>query len=180
MKCNKCGHELILNDNWTKGNQSKKNYICKSCAYRKTKSWVEANKEKTKEYQKNYYAENSDELYAKSRDYKAEHAEEIKEYYKDYYLKNGHKYRESNRRSHLKRKFGITSEQFDYWFEKQNGRCDICKELSSKTLHVDHNHTTGQIRGLLCSACNTSFGMLKEDINIMLNMIEYARKHEIN
>ena len=58
---------------------------------------------------------------------------------------------------HLKRNFGITEEQYQQLYSKQKGRCFICQRHSSlfvTRLAVDHNHKTGEIRGLLCFRCN--------------------------
>lgn len=44
-------------------------------------------------------------------------------------------------------------------------------------LAVDHNHETGEIRGLLCGKCNRAFGLVNEDPEVVLNLLEYARHH---
>ena len=58
----------------------------------------------------------------------------------------------SDRKSHLKRKYGLTLEEYDAMLEAQGGVCAICGEPrpEERTLHVDHDHETGAIRGLLC------------------------------
>lgn len=61
------------------------------------------------------------------------------------------------RKYHLNKKYGLTVEQYDEMLEKQNHRCAVCNkhEDDVKTrLAVDHNHITGEIRGLLCTYCN--------------------------
>jgi hypothetical protein len=65
------------------------------------------------------------------------------------------------RKCNLKRTFGVTPEWFDLQLEKQNGGCAVCgatEDGRGKSLHVDHDHTTGEIRGLLCMRCNTLAG----------------------
>lgn len=55
------------------------------------------------------------------------------------------------------RQYGITIEDYNRMFDHQKGRCAICKKHQSelnKRLHIDHNHDTGKVRGLLCSWCN--------------------------
>jgi hypothetical protein len=57
----------------------------------------------------------------------------------------------------LKRKYGITLEQWFELFKKQGEKCAICErayDANSKNWHVDHNHSTGKIRGILCHICN--------------------------
>lgn len=62
-----------------------------------------------------------------------------------------------SRASHLLKKFGITEEQYDVLLRKQDGCCAVCLRPAAgfaKRLCVDHDHFTGQIRGLLCTHCN--------------------------
>lgn len=60
------------------------------------------------------------------------------------------------RRKLLKKKYGITLEQYDELLKSQDGRCAICRCFPGKKhLAVDHNHETGRIRGLLCTRCNS-------------------------
>ncbi|WP_130418421.1 endonuclease VII domain-containing protein [Edaphobacter modestus] len=53
---------------------------------------------------------------------------------------------------------GITAEQYEKMLADQNGRCAICKTSKfggmGKRLHLDHNHETNEVRGLICSGCN--------------------------
>jgi hypothetical protein len=57
--------------------------------------------------------------------------------------------------------YGVTEEQFQAMLKGQNNACGICKKV--KPLGVDHNHTTGKVRGLLCQKCNHAIGLLDED-----------------
>lgn len=57
--------------------------------------------------------------------------------------------------------------------------CDICgQSLSLKCMGVDHDHTSGQVRGLLCSNCNTAIGLVKENEETLLGIIDYLRKYK--
>jgi len=75
------------------------------------------------------------------------------------------------------RRYGITNEQYNDLFDAQNGQCAICGTdkpgRNHPTLYVDHNHTTGQVRGLLCCDCNLILGQAKENCEILLSAIEY-------
>jgi hypothetical protein len=82
---------------------------------------------------------------------------------------------------YYKTKFGISLNDYNKILTEQNGCCDICKIHQSElvnTLCVDHNHETGEIRGLLCNNCNAALGFLKEKIEISLNLIEYIKKYQ--
>jgi hypothetical protein len=67
-------------------------------------------------------------------------------------------HRLSQQKTSLKRLYGLTWEEFQRWHELQGNRCAIC-EAETK-LFVDHDHTTGLVRGLLCSNCNFGVGSL--------------------
>lgn len=79
-------------------------------------------------------------------------------------------------KSNLKLKYGITIEEYDDMYVKQNGKCAICgvseTELKIK-FAVDHDHKTNLVRGLLCKNCNFILGHAYDDITILQNAINY-------
>ena len=81
----------------------------------------------------------------------------------------------ARRKDNLKHRYGITEEQYDQMFKKQNGKCAICNQISEKALSVDHCHDTGKIRGLLCGNCNRGIGCLKDDENRIIKAAEYVK-----
>jgi len=89
---------------------------------------------------------------------------------------------EAQRRSELKRLYGITLEQYVEMFVKQNEVCAVCKNscITKKSLSVDHDHETGKVRGLLCNRCNRALGMFMDDENILLSAAAYVKKYKIN
>ena len=86
-----------------------------------------------------------------------------------------------NRNTKLKQAYGISHDDYLLMLEQQNYKCACCgkdnKDAGIKGLVVDHNHTTGVIRELLCTQCNTALGLLKEDEFIIDNLLDYVRKH---
>ena len=93
-----------------------------------------------------------------------------------YYYKNKAKRDAEARHYSLIAKYGITAEDYDEIYEGQHGRCAICGIHSSSLnmrLAVDHNHVTGNVRGLLCGNCNIGLGKFQEDIDIFKKAIEY-------
>ena len=74
-------------------------------------------------------------------------------------------------------KYGITADDFKQMFETQQGKCAICNEepKTKRGLHVDHDHETGKVRGLLCHGCNVALGSFKEDVTLLNKAIEYLR-----
>lgn len=75
--------------------------------------------------------------------------------------------RARNRRIGWRRHYGITEDQVRALHEAQEGRCAICgrpdADSSGRALHVDHDHVTGQLRGLLCGNCNHGLGKFGDD-----------------
>lgn len=96
----------------------------------------------------------------------------------EYRMNNVEKVKASNRNTKLKKAYGITQEKFLEMSNKQNNKCACCG--SETKLVVDHNHTTGAIRELLCHNCNTALGLLNEDISIIQQLENYIRKHNGN
>jgi hypothetical protein len=86
---------------------------------------------------------------------------------------------EQCRERHLK-EYGLTHETFKELFEKQDGKCAICKTSSfsgrSVHPHVDHDHSTGRVRGLLCSNCNTALGKFRDSRDMLRAAIQYLER----
>lgn len=86
------------------------------------------------------------------------------------------RYYEKHREWQYKRNYGICTREYNQMLKEQGEKCWACGEKSGgKKLHVDHCHTTGKVRKLLCTNCNTAFGLLKENINTMTNLINLAK-----
>lgn len=92
--------------------------------------------------------------------------------------------KEKGRDANLRHKYGITTEQYNFMLQAQGGVCAICKTDepggrrsgrggSAEHFFVDHNHTTGEVRGLLCNSCNRVIGLVKEDVDTLKCMKEY-------
>lgn len=81
----------------------------------------------------------------------------------------------------LHQRYGLTLYEYNQLLNKQKGRCKICKSLhtgrkTSSHFHVDHCHTTGKIRGLLCHKCNSALGKFNDDVQILKNAIKYLKE----
>jgi hypothetical protein len=76
---------------------------------------------------------------------------------------------------HLRRKFGITPEEYDAMLAAQRGLCKICGDVphGKRRGHVDHSHVTGKVRGILCCACNRLLGAAKDDPERLRRAIHY-------
>lgn len=112
-----------------------------------------------------------------------------KEYMRGYYLKNKEKQlavqksryddggRERQRTKRLQRDYGLTQEQHDDMLEAQHFQCAICGTAApggrDDVWHVDHCHTSGAVRGLLCCDCNLGLGKFKDNAASLAKAIEY-------
>jgi hypothetical protein len=72
----------------------------------------------------------------------------------------------------LRRLYGITKSDYDAMYAEQAGCCAICGR-GSPVLHVDHDHTTGGVRALLCSRCNTALGLFGESPDVLRAALRY-------
>jgi hypothetical protein len=78
--------------------------------------------------------------------------------------------------------YGVTPEQYETLMMTQGNACAICRSTEWKGKgnrpHVDHNHKTGAVRGLLCGPCNTGLGQFGDDPARLLAAVEYLRSAE--
>lgn len=107
------------------------------------------------------------------------------------YMRLWHKqYRANNPEKHrnyeLKRRIGCSAEEFDAMYKKQNGLCAICGQPEARlnpvtqqprAMAVDHCHTSGKIRGLLCTYHNTGLGLFNDDPELLRKAIAYLESH---
>lgn len=85
-----------------------------------------------------------------------------------------------NRAGNIRRKYGITQEDYEEMLAKQDGKCAICGTLEEEnhlSFCIDHNHSTGKVRELLCVHCNFGIGYFREDIDVLEAAIKYVTKH---
>ena len=74
----------------------------------------------------------------------------------------------------IKRAYGLSKEGYDALVESQKGHCAICNGMSS--LDVDHDHITGEIRGMLCRPCNTALGLFRDSPDNLKKAIAYLSR----
>lgn len=103
-----------------------------------------------------------------------------------YYLGRQEKYASDYRRTaqlrwsrNLFARYGMRDEEYDAILAAQGGVCAVCAGInaSGKRLSVDHDHETDAIRELLCDACNTTLGLMKESSALLRSLAEYLEKH---
>ena len=96
---------------------------------------------------------------------------------KQHHKEKGHL---SHRERHLRINFGVDSTWYDDTLESQGGCCAICgtSDNGGKSFAVDHDHSTGEVRGLLCDSCNRAIGMLGDSTEVLQNAIDYLKEHK--
>lgn len=80
-----------------------------------------------------------------------------------------------NRHYHLRGRYGIGAKEVQALIDAQKGVCPIC--LKRSATQVDHNHQTGQIRGVLCLYCNAALGAFHDDPDLIAKAIAYVERH---
>lgn len=162
--CSKCKEtKPIVEYNKNKKSSDKLHHYCKTCHRSCSRERYLSDRENNIHDKKAYYQANK---------------EKIKEKAKKYYQTNKGRYAARWRVGNLKYKFGITQDDYERMLADQKDVCAICWEAcsSGKRLAVDHCHTTGIIRGLLCMSCNTAIGKLKDDVSLLKAAIAYLEK----
>ncbi len=132
-----------------------------------------------------YYQDNREKILADRRKYYRKNRERILElrkagpfleYRRQWRKKNPEKMKvQSLRHNHSRklRKRGITHAEFDSMKHSQGGACAICGGNGKNGLHLDHDHKTNKVRGLLCCRCNFGIGSFRDDLNLLTNAIHY-------
>jgi hypothetical protein len=108
-----------------------------------------------------------------------------KEYRKEYYIKKykdpeymervrayGREYQDEHRRFH---RYGITNEEYEYMLMSQSFKCLLCDcgLTGGRQTHIDHNHKTGVVRGILCSSCNRVVGRIENNPGLLEKIADY-------
>jgi hypothetical protein len=127
-------------------------------------------------YMKEYYQKNRDAIGRHAKEWVEANPERNAITKTKYFSRPDIRVREHARR--IYRSYGISAEQYYDTLKEQGGVCAICGGVNGngKRLHVDHNHATGQIRGLLCNKCNNAVGLLDEDPLKAQRLILYLEK----
>ena len=126
------------------------------------KTWAQRNREHLREYQRRWKEKNRDKIRA--------------------YNRKHYKYDKAKARDiALRRKFGINTAQYEVMREAQKNRCAVCRTAipgGKGDWHVDHDHATGAIRGLLCQNCNLGLGHFQDSPRFLAAAIKYLQKHK--
>jgi len=147
-------------------------------------------------YQKEYRVLNYDRVIKRDREYNRKNSSRRvklhrekgynKKYYHKHQIKELERHERYNQqdgtrgvrwRAYLKRQYGITHEDYELLLKTQDSKCAICRRapLDGVTLHIDHDHVTLKIRGILCGSCNRLIGIAGESISRLKAAIYYIQ-----
>lgn len=132
----------------------KEKLVCDKCRNKKSSEWQKQNKERANEKNRRWAKENSEQKYFGSRS------------------------------SKLKQNYNLSVDDYNEMMIAQNNVCKICKQEETQknakgtnwSLSVDHCHSTGKVRALLCSKCNVGLSKFRENITYLENAINYLKE----
>jgi len=85
------------------------------------------------------------------------------------------------RKYRLQRTYGLTIEQFDWVVMQQHSKCAVCKTAlgSGRSCHVDHDHVTGKVRGVLCINCNVGIATARDKVEVLASAMTYLHNNQV-
>jgi hypothetical protein len=124
------------------------------------------------------YAENPKKYIDRVTAWRRAHPEHISAYYREYRQRPERK--RADREGHLRRKYGITVDDYERMLVEQSGGCAVCAAPPPErgSLHVDHDHETGAVRGLLCVSCNNAIGAFREQYALFQRAADYLDRDD--
>jgi len=161
-----CGHVGPQEHDFIKISGQYKN-LCRSCRNASARKCRQARQEDYQARHKKWIEENPLEYAESRKSYKERNREKIARKAKFYGLKKRH---------------GLSQEDFERMCREQGEKCAICGDPpmgKQPTLCVDHCHRSGRIRSLLCKSCNRAIGLFKEDPKRLLSAVAYLRRHAV-
>lgn len=172
--CCECKKILEVNE-FNKSSSSKDGYQnwCRSCQKKKYSEYRLTHPKVINDKWKRYYGRNREKMIKRTRDYEKNIGKEETDMRRKTYNKN----------SKFKR-YGISEERYIQMLEEQEQKCGMCSKLfdksKPKSIHIDHSHDTGKVRGILCDGCNMFLGRIesKEYQNRLEWAQSYIRKTE--
>ena len=133
-------------------------------------------KQKRKESSKKYYEENKEACKQRTKEHPSCIAAREK-------YRSKPETKDKIRNWRLLQNYGITNQDYEQMLENQRFCCAGCglhQNILEKKLHVDHDHVTGKVRGLLCGNCNRALGLVKDNMETLVRLQEYLEKSNGN
>jgi hypothetical protein len=133
---------------------------CKDCMRARRRAWYARNRERSIAYAKSWQVAHPERVVESRRRLNA--LPERKRKLRDAYYR---------------RAFGISADEYDELLARQGGKCAICGEKPERaaSLHLDHDHVTGEVRAILCLSCNQGIGKFRDDPELLERAARYLR-----
>lgn len=159
--CSKCGERKPLNHFYRQeGMRDGYRNNCKSCHAASHRNW---------------YLKNRDKEIQRVRQWQQANPEKVNSCHRKRRQADPRGTKLKNREGHLRRKYGLTQNMFEALVLAQLGHCAICGVSEGMDLHVDHDHQTKKVRGLLCGKCNKAIGLLNDDPELLTSARSYLQ-----
>jgi Recombination endonuclease VII len=160
-RCTRCGAEKALTDFYTdRKARDRRPPDCKVCNLARRKAKYEENPRPYIDRAIKWQRDNPERVRATAQRFTASGKRKV-----------------SNRKSHLKRKYGLTLETFDELLASQVGGCAICGRTDAD--NVDHDHASGRVRGILCFNCNITIGQAQDDEDRLAGAMAYLARDDL-
>lgn len=161
--CTKCGETKTADDFYkAKDMKDGRQSLCKSCKREHSRNWWHANIDKNRANVNAWHRANRPRVLENVKAWKSNN-------------------RDKTREQHLKRKYGITEVIYQTILSGQGGVCAICgagETDSHGKLHVDHDHSTGVVRGILCGKCNKGLGLFNDSAALFKSAASYLESKQ--
>jgi Recombination endonuclease VII len=157
-RCRHCGELKPLDDFYAeKSGRHGKRPECKACTAARRREWYERNRDREIARVRAWQQANPERLKATRERNRGRHNVKMREL-------------------HLRNKFGLTPKEYEHILKRQDGVCALCERQPTPgiSLHVDHDHGTGEVRGLLCMRCNNGLGLFGEDPSLLRRAARYV------
>lgn len=132
---------------------------------------------KARERLAKWRAENPEKYREQQRAWRAKNRERLNAQRREYHRGRSHSLRGARWVARLKSEYGLTPQQYAEMLARQGDRCAICRAEKAGggfgSWHVDHDHNTGEVRGLLCNRCNMGLGLFRDDAATLEAAIQY-------
>lgn len=142
------------------------------------REWRKKNPDYVLQYNREYYEKNKERLREYAKAYRDAHIDERRAAERQWRLANPDRIKENNRANRRRERFkqhGIAEEDYLAMMQERDGLCDICRKECPVvgSLSIDHDHSTGRIRGLLCKQCNSGLGFFRDSCENLARAIDY-------
>jgi DNA-directed RNA polymerase subunit RPC12/RpoP len=186
-KCSRCKKELPLSCFGKDNSRSDGLYVyCDSCRSKISASLTEEQRQKRREREAKNRAKNIDKARETGRRSYRKNREKRLAYSKAYHSAHRQEHRECG----LRHKYGLADIDVSALLEKQRGKCAICgdvfpsivgvadRDRAARRPHIDHEHGTGKVRGLLCKKHNTGLGFFDDSLLLLTQSVIYLSRYQ--